>query len=58
MGVLRWGWVQLGGGFRWGVQWGEGSKGANVRGIEGEQRGRGESSTESPCNLSLGFVMD
>ena len=26
--------------FRWGVQWGEGSKGVNVRGIEGEQRGK------------------
>ena len=26
--------------FRWGVgvQWGEGSKGANIRGIEGDQR--------------------
>ena len=40
-----------------------GSKGANFRGIEGEQRdkrwgGGGESSTESFCNLSLGFEMD
>ena len=41
---------------RWGVQWGgEGSKGANVRRVEGEQRGKrwgGWSSTESFCNLS------
>ena len=29
--------VQVGGG---GVQWGGGGKGANVRGIEGEQRGK------------------
>ena len=35
--------VQVGGGgfqVGGGVQWGEGSNGANVRGIEGEQRGK------------------
>ena len=40
---------------------GEGSKGANVRGIEGELMGKrwggGENSTEYFCNLSLGFEM-
>ena len=71
-GVFRWGravQVVTGKVFRWGVQWGEGSKGANVRGlkgseganvrgIEGEQRGKRRSSTESFCNLSLGFEMN
>ena len=49
-------WVQVGG-----LQWGEENKGANVRGVEGEQRGKiggGGSSTESFCNLSSGFEMD
>ena len=36
----------------------KGSEGANVRGIEGEQRGKRRSSTESFCNLSLDFEMD
>ena len=41
-GVVQAGGVQVWGGglFRWGVQWGERSKGANVKGIEGEQRGK------------------
>ena len=54
-----------GGGFGWGgfmldsdgeVQWGEGSKGANVRGLKGS-KGGGVGSTESFCNLRLGFEM-
>ena len=51
-GVVQVGVVQVGGG----IQWGKGSKGAKVREIEVERRGKrwggGESSTESFCNLS------
>ena len=62
VGLFRWGCSGGGGGGAdGGVQRGEGSKGANVRGIEWEQRGkswRGENLTESFCNLCSGFEMD
>ena len=65
--VFRWGGCSGGGGGcsgGGGAQWGEGNKRANVRGFEREQRGErwreggGESSTDSFCNLILGFGMD
>ena len=50
--------VQVVGGFLWGDEWAEGIKGANVKGIEGEQRVKrwegGGISMELFCNLCLG----
>ena len=45
------------GGFQVGAQWWEGSKGANVRGNEGEQRGKrwGEGGELNGIFLQVGF---
>ena len=59
-GVFRWRKCSGGGGFlSWGCS-GEGSKGANVRGMKGSKGAnvRGENLTEPLCNLSLGLEMD
>ena len=48
--------------FKWGVvEWGRGSKGANVRGLKGSKkanvRGGGKNVTESFCKSGLGLEM-
>ena len=50
-------WVEVGGGGGW-VQVGGGVCGFRWERVYVGSGGRGESSTESFCNLSLGFEMD